>query len=237
MGQGVKAGEMDEPLASHKKIILKVVWTALNPINCKFNTTSWKWKVGDRVAGFVQSGAGKEHGCFAEYVKADEDLIWRVPEKISHEEASICGVSAVTAVQALNVHLGTEELFTIQLTKKARCTLVTTALLHSFDLVKNYVHDVKKSSSPISRAIDCFSKGDSTKLYAEILQRNNGKVVSLIDSKPKVLVRFYRKLSNLSKWIKSFPVTGLSGGFYGVLEGLDRLRQRKVSGCKLVVKC
>ncbi|KAH6721814.1 putative ToxD-like zinc binding oxidoreductase [Leptodontidium sp. MPI-SDFR-AT-0119] len=200
IGTGPSIKEIPKPTISDKEILIKVHATALNPIDFKFfdfiaasgsllgcdfagvvaeagSSTSAAWKVGDRVAGFVQGGITKEHGAFAEYVKAEEDLVWRIPDGVSDEAASTYGVPAVTAMQALNMHLGVpwaEEvekegkhekgspifiyagstavgLFAIQIAKMAGCTVVTTASPHSFDLVKNYgadhVFDYHSSSS------------------------------------------------------------------------------------------
>ncbi|KAH6698185.1 chaperonin 10-like protein [Leptodontidium sp. MPI-SDFR-AT-0119] len=87
-----------------KEILVKVHATALNPIDCKFidfiapsdnllgcefagvvadvvagSAASRTWKIGDCVAGFVQGGVSQERGAFAEYVKAEDDLVWRIP--------------------------------------------------------------------------------------------------------------------------------------------------------------
>jgi NADPH:quinone reductase-like Zn-dependent oxidoreductase len=64
------------------------------------------WKLGDHVAGFVQGGLASEYGSFAEYVKAESDLVWKIPDSISDENAATWGVSGVTAMMALNHHLG-----------------------------------------------------------------------------------------------------------------------------------
>ncbi|KAH7125543.1 chaperonin 10-like protein [Dendryphion nanum] len=335
IGQGARVEEVPKPTISENQILVKVNATALNPIDSKFidfigpsgsltgcdfagvvaeagNTASKRWNIGDRVAGFVQGGITKEYGSFAEYVKADEDLVWHIPEGISDVEASTYGVSAVTAMQALNHHLNvpwadevekegkvdkgapiliyagssTVGLFAIQIAKKAGCTVVTTASPHSFDLVKRYgadhvfdyrspnmVKDIKKAFPNINRALDCFSEGDSTKFCGQVLQGNGGKVITTLDTKTKVpgveaqmimsfqllglpfawlppigpkfaaslsdrdaLVRFYGGLHEFSKSLKAPPITLIEGGFEDVLEGLNRLRAKKVSGSKLVVK-
>jgi len=58
--------------------------------------------VGDHVAGFVQGGNYKDRGAYAEYVKTEAGLAWKVPEgTFSHEEAATMGCAFWTAVQAL----------------------------------------------------------------------------------------------------------------------------------------
>ena len=248
IGKGIKVEEISKPTISEKEILVKVHATALNPIDFNFidfiappgsllgcdfagvvaeagSAASRTWKVGDRVAGFVQGGVSQERGAFAEYVKAEEDLVWRIPAGVSDEAASTYGVPAVTAMQALHLHLNVpwaEEvekegktdtgspvfiyagstavgLFAIQIAKKAGCTVVATASPHSFDLVKSYgadhvfdyrsssaAKDIKKAFPTISRALDCFSEGNSSKVCAEIIQGNGDKVITLLETKTKV---------------------------------------------------
>lgn len=48
--------------------------------------------VGDHVAAFVHGGNYKDRGAFAEFVKAEADLVWKVPKgTLSHEEAATLG--------------------------------------------------------------------------------------------------------------------------------------------------
>ncbi|KAH8585888.1 putative ToxD-like zinc binding oxidoreductase [Bisporella sp. PMI_857] len=279
IGQGVKVEEVPIPTISEKEILIKVHATALNPIDFKFidfiapsgsligcdfagvvakagNIASGTWKAGDRVAGFVQGGVDKEYGSFAEYVKAEEDLVWRIPEGVNDEEASVYGLSAVTAMQALNLHLGvpwvgevekegetdkgstiliyagstTVGIFAIQIAKKAGYTVVTTASPHSFDLVKRYgadhvfdyrsssaANDIKKAFPHISRALDCFSEGDSAKFCTKVLQGNGGKVITLLDTKTKApgievqMIMSFQLLGRAFSWLApvgpTYPVS------------------------------
>ena len=76
---------------------------------------------------------------------------------------------------------------------------MSTASPHSFDLVKSYgadhvsdyrsssaAKDIKKAFSNISRGLDCFSEGDSSKFCAETIQGNGDKVITLLETKTKV---------------------------------------------------
>lgn len=334
-GSDVELAEVSKPTVASHEILVQVCATALNPIDCKFidfigpaNSIAGcdfagvvvevgaeandKHKVGDRVAGFVQGGLTSEHGSFAEFVKAEKDLVWQVPEDVSDEAAATFGISAVTAMQALNLNLGipwadeptdhkqqdeespiliysgstTVGLFALQLAKNAGYKVVTTASPHSFDLVKSYGADyvfdyrapdaaqqIRKAFPKITKALDCISEGKSTSFCAEVLKGSGGQVITLLDSKASVpgvevkmimsfqllglgfawlppigpkyeksttdreaLVRFYAALPSLVAEIKAPPITVLEGGFESVLEGLDKLRAKKVSGTKLVVK-
>ena len=78
------------------------------------------WNVGDRVAGFVHASgccpttfgrlltspilghaANYCNGAFREYVTADADLLIRIPDHMSFDEASTLGMGVSTAAQAL----------------------------------------------------------------------------------------------------------------------------------------
>lgn len=143
-----------------------------------------RWKVGDRVAGFVHGGLYPDVGSFAEYLKIDGDLAWKVPETMSYAEAAPYGVPAVIAVLAL-LHLGipladimmgrnTEVeqspiliysgasnvgLFAIQLAKRAGLQAIATASPRSFDLAKRYGADAVfdyRSSTAVSEITEAY---------------------------------------------------------------------------------
>jgi len=59
------------------------------------------WKVGDRVSGSVHGGTYTDRGSFAEYVKADDVLLWSIPDETSYEDAVTLNVGTGTAVQSL----------------------------------------------------------------------------------------------------------------------------------------
>lgn len=273
-----------------------------------------KWEVGDRVAGCVHGGLYPDRGAFAEYLKAESDLVWKIPEDMDGAEATTYGVSGITPMLALNVRLGlpwleassgphapgsgptilvyagstSAGLFTIQLAKAIGCTVVTTASPHSFELVKRYGADVvfdyhdenvgkeiARQHPDIKHAIDCISNGASTSACDDALSPNGGgKVITLLPgAKPKAanvehelimaytlygkafqwlppvgpkfpampedraaLVRYYAGLEGLTGTLRALPVEVLEGGREAVLPGLERLREGKVSGKKLVVK-
>lgn len=333
-GQGVREANVPKPTISDHEILVKVSATSLNPIDAKFidfiapsgavagcdyagvieeigNNAPSKWKVGDRVAGFVQGGIDQVRGAFAEYVKVEADLAWKISDGVSDEDAATYGIAAATAMQALHLHLdiswdnapevgdkitgapifiyagsSSVGLFAIQLAKRAGLMVVTTASPHSFDLVKRYgadevfdyheptaVESITKAFPNIAKAIDCFSEGKSTQFCAEVVQKQGGKVITLLDSKSGVtgvkvemimsfqllgqpfswlppigpkypaspteraaLVQFYIDLTELAVQVKPPPITLIEGGFHGIIEGLNRLRAKQVSGSKLVVK-
>ncbi|KAH7086719.1 chaperonin 10-like protein [Paraphoma chrysanthemicola] len=323
------------PSISDNEILVKVRAVALNPtdfkhidvvsppgsiVGCDYagevfkvgNNASKTWNIGDRVAGAVHGGLFPDRGAFAEYLRIDSDLAWKVPDDMDDAAATTYGVSAITAMQALNARFGlpwlderTEQasgeaptilvyaastsagLFTTQLAKAIGCKVVGTASPHSFDLVKSYGADavfnyrdndvakqISKAYPDINKAVDCISEGKSAEVCDNVIGTKGGKVLTLLPtSKPKVqnvehdmvlaytlmghafqwlppvgpkfaaipsdreaLARFYANLPNFTKTLKPLPVTLEAGGMDGILPGLDKLRNGKVSGGKLVVK-
>ncbi|POS75606.1 hypothetical protein DHEL01_v206000 [Diaporthe helianthi] len=187
-GQGGSVrDDVPVPKISPNEILVKVKAVGLNPtdfkhldaispphsiIGCDYagvvhevgTAVKGKWSVGDRVAGVVHGGLYPDKGAFAEYLKTDADLAWKVPEGVSDTDATTYGVSAVTAVlvlagrhglpfpsatpaapkdEAVFIYAGATSagLYHIQVAKAAGYEVVTTASPRSFDLVKKYGAD------------------------------------------------------------------------------------------------
>jgi NADPH:quinone reductase-like Zn-dependent oxidoreductase len=66
-----------------------------------------EFKEGDRVAGFTRGGyLQHDNGAFAEYVAAQQPIVWRIPENISFEQAAaLGGIPGDTAAQVLYTRL------------------------------------------------------------------------------------------------------------------------------------
>lgn len=188
-GRGADVMEIPVPTISSNQILVKVHTVALNPTDFKHidvlspphsivgndfagevtqvgDEAAKLWKVGDRVAGAVHGGLYGDRGAFAEYLMADADLAWKIPDDMDDAQATTYGVSASTAMLALNGRLGlpwpgegqvTETsnngiifiyagstsagLYHIQLAKAVGYKVITTASPKSFDLVKKYGAD------------------------------------------------------------------------------------------------
>ncbi|KAI8939152.1 hypothetical protein NX059_004986 [Plenodomus lindquistii] len=333
-GSNAQWKDVPIPSISDNEVLVKVRAVALNPtdhkhidiisppgsiIGCDYagevfkvgDKASKSWKVGDRIAGLVHGGLFPDRGAFAEYLKIDSDLAWKIPDDMDDTDATTYGVSACTAMQALNARLGLpflgEEklsgeaaptifvygastsagMFTTKIAKAVGCKVVGTASPHSFDLVKscgaeavfNYrdsdvAEQIAKQYPNISKAVDCYSEGKSTEICDRVIGEKGGKVIHLLPTtKPKfsavehemilaytlnglpfqwfapigpkfpanpsdraALVRFFADLPKFTKIIPPNPVTLEEGGMDAILPGLDKLRQNKVSGGKLVVK-
>jgi NADPH:quinone reductase-like Zn-dependent oxidoreductase len=234
----------DVPVPSIKdnELLVKVTMVALNPtdfkhmdfvgprgavLGCDFagkivkvgRNAPGDWKVGDRIAGAVHGGLYPDRGSFAEYLKIPGEFPIKIPDYLSDQEAATIGVSAVSAMLALNKNLdvpwvdgGKTEgrrdtpiliysastsagLYAIQLAKLAGLTVVATASAQSFDIVKEYgadavfdyrsptaVDEIIRAYPNIDRAMDCFSEGKSTQFCINVIKKNGGKVVTLLDT-------------------------------------------------------
>ncbi|EIN07976.1 GroES-like protein [Punctularia strigosozonata HHB-11173 SS5] len=121
-GKSVTVKEVPVPKLGEGEILVKVAAVAQNP-------TDWKhaefvppgrilgvdfagtivqvgpgvqgWQIGERVAGFEHGGQWEDRGSFAEYLKAQAGLVWKIPEGTSFEEASTMNCGLWTAIQAL----------------------------------------------------------------------------------------------------------------------------------------
>ncbi|KAL2810563.1 chaperonin 10-like protein [Aspergillus granulosus] len=190
LGQGARITEIPIPEINDDEVLVKVTAVALNPIDYKdidivspWNSVAGcdyagtvtnvgknaarNWKVGERIAGFVHGGQYPDVGSFAEYLKVEESLAWKIPEGMSDAQAATYGIAAVTAVLALSyldvpwpdienggqsapakkapilIYSGASNvgLFAIQLAKRAGLEVIVTASPRSFDLVKRYGAD------------------------------------------------------------------------------------------------
>ncbi|THW20541.1 GroES-like protein [Aureobasidium pullulans] len=192
----VSVRQFPTPTPSATEVLVKVKAVAQNPtdykhidllgrpnsiLGCDYAGTvesvgasaKGNWKVGDRIAGVTHGGIYNNRGSYAEYLTIDGDLAWKIPESVPFTTAAVYGVSAVSAMQALNLVLGlpwpgekpveagrelfiyggstSASLFAIQIAKMAGLRVITTCSPHSNDLVKSYgadeVYNYKDKSS------------------------------------------------------------------------------------------
>ncbi|OAA74158.1 Alcohol dehydrogenase superfamily, zinc-type [Cordyceps fumosorosea ARSEF 2679] len=336
-GRGATLRDVPVPSISGSEILVKVTAVVLNPtdfkhidllspegavIGCDYagvvakvgGDATGSWKVGDRVAGWVHGGLYEDRGSFAQFLKVDADLAWKVPDGVSDLAAATYGVSATTAVLGLQKHLGLPwpettttttttgagagepilvyaastgaGLYAVRLAKLAGRTVVATASPHNFDLVRRYgadavfdyksptaAADIRAAYPGLRQAFDGISENGTTEFCAAALQPG-GSVVVLLPPKaaeidgvkvqhilaytlfgrefhllpprgPKfpasaedraVLARFYALLPGIVGKLEPIPVKELPGGLEGLGEGLNLLREGKVSGTKLGYK-
>ena len=180
-GKPVKLEEVPVPALDENEVLVKVHSIAQNPtdwktadstrglgniIGCDFSGTVVKLgsdsithlKVGDNVAAFVHGGKDKDRGAFAEYVKADSDLVWKFStDAVSFEGASTMNCALWTVIQAFYHRMGLNEpvratgdewvlvyggssslgLFATQLAKLSGYKVITTVSPKNADLLKS----------------------------------------------------------------------------------------------------
>ncbi|KAK4930436.1 hypothetical protein LTR66_016109, partial [Elasticomyces elasticus] len=189
LGQGAQVKDVTTPEIKENEVLVKVRAVALNPIDfkdidfisprnsgvgCDYGgevaqvgrISGQRWKVGDKIAGFVHGGLYPDVGSFSEYLKIDGDLAWKVPQDMTLGEAATYGVPAATAMLGLSyldgsladvqngrnledespkifIYSGGSNvgLFAIQLAKRAGYKVIVTASPRSFDIVKRYGAD------------------------------------------------------------------------------------------------
>ncbi|CAE6366180.1 unnamed protein product [Rhizoctonia solani] len=186
-GKKVKLEEVPVPILEPNEVLIRVHSVAQNPtdwkntdyvspigniIGCDFSGIVVKLgsnsisrvKVGDTVAAFVHGGNYKDRGAFAQYAKADSDLVWKFsPSTLSFEEAATMNCTLWTSAQAFYHRMGLSEpfsaspknewvlvyggstslgLFSTQLAKLSGYKVVTTTSPKNFDLLKLLGADV-----------------------------------------------------------------------------------------------
>ena len=192
IGHGVAAvSQAPVPRLGDRQILVGVHSVALNPtdfkhidfvspagsiIGCDYagtvkqigkNVKPGSWRVGDRVAGAMHGNLYPDRGTFAEFLVIDADLAWKIPDGVGYREAATFGVSALSAMMALNHILGVpwpddekhqkaqaedsraptiliyagstgSGLLALQLAKLGGHQAITTCSPRNFDLVKRY---------------------------------------------------------------------------------------------------
>jgi NADPH:quinone reductase-like Zn-dependent oxidoreductase len=117
--------DVPQPQPGPGEVLVQVKAVALNPVDATYvalplgksgrtvgsdfcgvvvqTTSSGALQKGQRVAGFLQGACSVNDrpGSFAEYLVILEDLVWRVPDSISDEEAAAINLCGLTAAQAV----------------------------------------------------------------------------------------------------------------------------------------
>lgn len=181
-GKTVKVQEIPVPALDQNEVLIKVHSIAQNPTDwkhvdfvsppgnisgCDLSGTVVKLgsdaithvKVGDTVSTFVHGGKYKDRGAFAQYAKADSDLVWKFStDTISFEQAATLGCAFWTSIQAFYHRMGLHEpssntghgewlliyggstslgLFSIQLAKLSGYKVITTVSPKNFEIAKS----------------------------------------------------------------------------------------------------
>lgn len=122
----LKEKEMPKPACGVNQVLIRIQATSVNPVDFKVRqghmkeaADSFPLILGGDVAGTVtEAGSNvtrfragdrvfarpRHFGTYAEYVAVDADIIARIPENLSFEEAAAIPLAAMTAWQALVDH-------------------------------------------------------------------------------------------------------------------------------------
>ncbi|WVQ98438.1 hypothetical protein IAU59_005562 [Kwoniella sp. CBS 9459] len=192
----VSLQEVNVPELGENQVLVKVEYAAVNPAEWKFaahistagviqgadfsgtlvkqgNNLKVPLDLGAKVAGFVQGGLNKDEGAFAQYLKIDSDLLWKVPEGFRMEDAATIGLAWLTASQVIfssqkhelpphkvspntwYIVYGASSsvgLFAVNIAKTLGYKVLAFASPHSTELVKSYgadevvdYHDAEKA--------------------------------------------------------------------------------------------
>lgn len=123
----MKVEEVERPVVSNNRVLIRVFYSSVNPVDWKIRNGSLKLLTGSRfpmmlgfdVAGeVVETGTSvtrfkkdnrvfamldfKHRGAYAEYACAREDAIALIPENLDFKEAAAIPLAALTAYQALH---------------------------------------------------------------------------------------------------------------------------------------
>nr|XP_019013228.1 uncharacterized protein I206_01293 [Kwoniella pini CBS 10737]OCF52009.1 hypothetical protein I206_01293 [Kwoniella pini CBS 10737] len=218
--------EVPIPEIGENEVLVKVAYVSLNPtdwkhasfvsvdgvtLGCDFSGEVVKLgsnlktplQVGDRVAGSVHGGIYKDKGSFAEYLKAESDLIFKLPEQTKLEEAPTYGIGWGTAGHALIHSQGHEYppskvdagewyiiygasssvgLFAVQVAKVLGYKVLAFASPHSFDLVKSYgadhVVDYHDEQKAIKEALE-VTGGKGAKFGLDTISSGNSYKIAI----------------------------------------------------------
>ena len=122
------------PTPGKNEVLIQVIAVALNPVDALYvvnplgttgrtvgsdfsgivvESSDPSLQPGDRVAGFLQGAcsANPRPGAFAEYLVCPVDLVWRVPDSFTLEEAAAVSLCALTAAQAVFYRMGLQAPF------------------------------------------------------------------------------------------------------------------------------
>ncbi|KAJ3169715.1 hypothetical protein HK101_011439 [Irineochytrium annulatum] len=123
----LKVEQVPVPTLEDDEVLIRVVCAAQNPVDWKLidfkaakpgdvvgcdvsgtivsigrNVDTAAFKIGDRVATFVHAARVPGEGGFSEHVRARHDLLLRLPDSVTHEEASTVPAACITAALGLS---------------------------------------------------------------------------------------------------------------------------------------
>ncbi|OTN89309.1 oxidoreductase, zinc-binding [Enterococcus sp. 7E2_DIV0204] len=166
------------------------------------------WKVGDKVFARPET---TRFGTYAEETIVDENLLAKIPENISFEEAAAVPLAGLTALQALFDHgklqsggkvlihagAGGVGTYAIQLAKQAGAYVITTASEKNHDLLEKlgadeiidyHTTNFAEVLTDIDLVFDTMG-GDIQKSSFSVLKPNTGRLISIVGIADEALAK------------------------------------------------
>ncbi|MCL1632851.1 NADP-dependent oxidoreductase [Sporolactobacillus sp. CPB3-1] len=179
-----------------------------------------EWKAGDRV--FARP-ATTPRGSYAEYTAVDEDLLARIPDHLSFEEAAAIPLAGLTAWQALFdygklktgekvlIHAGAGGVgsLAIQFAKYKGASVYTTASAKNHDFVKKLGADetIDYQSQDFTRVLHDMDLvfdtvgGQVQRESFKVLKKGSGRLISIVNAPDPQLISEYHVQAQ-SIWLK-----------------------------------
>lgn len=166
------------------------------------------WKVGDKVFARPET---TRFGTYAEETIVDENLLAKIPENISFEEAAAVPLAGLTALQALFDHgklqsgekvlihagAGGVGTYAIQLAKQAGAYVITTASEKNHDLLEKlgadeiidyHTTNFAEVLTDIDLVFDTMG-GNIQKSSFSVLKPNTGRLISIVGIADEALAK------------------------------------------------
>ena len=224
----LKMREVSNPIILENEVLIEMHATSINPIDWKIreghlkDAMPWKFPIvlGWDAAGVVKDIGGKAssfkkgdrvfarpqttpNGTYSEYIAVPEDLVVKIPENISFEEAASIPLAGMTAWQALVdhghikqgdkvlIHAGAGGVgsLAIQLAKNLGAYVATTGSNKNIELLKSLGADkvINYEESDFSNEIKDYdlvfdTMGGEVQEKSYKVLRNGGKLVTIVQT-------------------------------------------------------
>ncbi|MFT8317576.1 MAG: NADP-dependent oxidoreductase [Sporolactobacillus sp.] len=244
----LREAEVSMPVPSEHQVVVRLAATSINPIDWKLRegylkqAMDWEfpiilgwdvagvitqigtnvsgWKEGDRV--FARPATTRQ-GSYAEYTAVDDDLLARIPDNLSFEEAASIPLAGLTAWQALFdygklekgenvlIHAGAGGVgsLAIQFAKEKGAYVYTTASAQNLNFLKELGADEvidyqSQDFAQILHDVDLVFDTMGGTIQQEsfkVLKPESGRLVSIVNEPDSQLASQY-KVKAQSIWLK-----------------------------------
>ncbi|KAL7954595.1 putative zinc-binding oxidoreductase ToxD [Trichoderma compactum] len=207
-------------------------------------------RIGDRVAGCAHGGndANPETGAFARYIISKGDLVIRIPDAVTWEEAATVAFSLITETESaapIFIYGGSTATGTIaiQFAKLSGRKGLTTCSTKNSKLVTDLRADTQNQ---LTQVLDTVAIESTAAICADTISTKGGTYVNLLGiGIPRLNVGSLGSIfflgysvsgeSYICKW-KSHPERVGPGDLLDAIAGMKEMKEGKFSGEKLVYR-